>query len=60
MDEATIPGSVNTSRVHNIARDIAETLLQLDCDIMGCFIRIEASCYTDKAASPYLWSITND
>lgn len=54
----TIPGSVAATRVHSIARDIAETLLQLDCDLMGCFIRIEASCYTDKATSPYIWVVT--
>jgi hypothetical protein len=58
MDGTTIPGSVNATRVHNIARDIADTLLQLDCDIMGCFIRIEASCYPDKATSPYTWVVT--
>ena len=52
-----LPGSRHPNRAGQIAQDIAETLLQLDCDIMGAFIRIEAACYQDKAKSPYIWQI---
>lgn len=53
----TLVGSRHPNRIGQIARDISESLLQLDCDIMGAFIRIEAACYQDKTTSPYTWQI---
>ena len=46
--------------VKGIARDIETTLLECECDLLGCLTRIEASCYQDKRNSPYIWSVTND